>query len=438
MFEDLTDKLNRTFRDFLGRGKLSEKNIESGLRQVRRSLLEADVHYRVARDFIEAVKSRAVGQEVLGSLKPGQQIVKIVHDELARLMGSGFEDIRGSSNPPTVVLLVGLQGSGKTTLAAKLARRYLKSGQRPLLVAADTARPAAVEQLRILGGEVGVQVFDEGSGVDAVGVAEGGVNEARRLNLPVVIVDSRGRLHVEEDLMEELRRMKSAVSPDETLLVVDGMSGQDAAKVARAFAEEVGIDGVVLTKLDGDARGGAALSVRAVSGRPIKFVSVGERVDQLEAFHPERMASRILGMGDVVTLAEKAQEVFDQKQAEKMERKLREASFTLEDFLDQLRQVKKMGSIGELAQLVPGMSGVKGLEAEEGRLVMIEAIINSMTPEERKNPRIIDGSRRKRISRGSGSRVEDVNRLLKEFEQGRRIMKSMRKKGPFRIPMSLG
>jgi len=438
VFEDLTEKLNRSFRSFLGRGKLSEKNVESGLRDVRRALLEADVHYRVAKDLTEAVKARAVGQDVLGSLRPGQQVVKIVHDELTRLMGSGFEDIRRASTPPTVVLLVGLQGSGKTTFAAKLARRLLKSGCAPLLVAADTARPAAVEQLKTLGAQVGVEVFDRGSGVDAVAVARDGVAEARRRNLAAAVIDSRGRLHVEEELMEELRRTKDAISPHETLLVVDGMSGQDAARVAREFAEGIGIDGVVLTKLDGDARGGAALSVRAVSGRPIKFVSVGEKVDELESFHPERMASRILGMGNVLTLAEKAQEVFDRKQTEKLERRIRAAEFTLDDFLEQIRQVKKMGSLGDLAQLIPGMSRMKGLEAEEGRLVAVEAMIHSMTPEERRNPRIIDGSRRKRISRGSGTRVEDVNRLLREFEQVRKLMRSMRKRGPFRMPLSLG
>jgi signal recognition particle subunit SRP54 len=438
MFEDLSEKLDRALRDILGRGKLTEKNIDAGLRDVRRSLLEADVHYRVARDFVASVRDRAMGQEVLSSLKPGQQVVKIVHEELTRLMGSGFEDIRRASQPPTVILLVGLQGSGKTTLAAKLAARMLRSGHRPLLVAADTVRPAAVEQLRVLGREVDVRVFDRGSGVDAVEVAVEGVREAVRLALPVVIVDSRGRLHVEEELMDELRRMKEAIRPHETLLVVDGMSGQDAARVAEAFARDVGVDGVVLTKMDGDARGGAALSVRAVSGRPIRFLSVGEKVGELEPFHPERMASRILGMGDVLTLAEKAQEVFDQRQAEKMERKLREASFTLEDFRDQLRQVKKMGSFGELARMIPGMSKVKGLEAEEERLGRIEAVIDSMTPEERRDPRIIDGSRRKRISRGSGTRVEDVNRLLREFEQVQKMMKLMRKKGPVRIPLSLG
>ena len=438
MFEDLSDKLNRTLREFLGRGKLSEKNIESGLREVRRSLLEADVHYKVAKDFVASVKDRAVGREVLASLKPGQQVVKIVHEELVRLMGSGFEDVRRASAPPTVILLVGLQGSGKTTLAAKLARRMLKAGHRPLLVAADTARPAAVEQLKILGDDLGVKVYEKGSGVDPVRVAAEGVREAGRLGIPVVIVDSRGRLHVEEDLMEELRRTKQEISPHETLLVVDGMSGQDAAKVARVFSDEIGIDGVILTKMDGDARGGAALSVRAVSGKPIKFLSVGEKADQLEAFHPERMASRILGMGDVLTLAEKAQEVFDRSEAEKMERKLREASFTLEDFRDQLRQVRKMGSLGDLATMIPGMGRIKGLGAEEDRLTKIEAMINSMTPEERGNPRIIDGSRRKRISRGSGTRVEDVNRLLREFEQVQKLMKTMKKRGPLRMPLPFG
>ncbi|MCK4546505.1 MAG: signal recognition particle protein [Candidatus Eisenbacteria sp.] len=438
MFEDLGEKLNRSFKGLLGRGKLSEKNIESGLREIRRSLLEADVHYKVAKDFIQVVKERSVGQEVLGNLRPGQQVVRIVHEELVRLMGSAFTDISRSRSAPTVILLVGLQGSGKTTFAAKLARRFQKSGQQPLLVAGDTARPAAVEQLKILGSEIDVRVFEKGSGADPVEVAAEGVREARRLNFPVVIVDSRGRLHVDGELMEELRKTRDAIAPQETLLVVDGMSGQDAARVARSFADDLGIDGVVLTKLDGDARGGAALSVRAVSGKPIKFVSVGEKVDQLEPFHPDRMASRILGMGDVLTLAEKAQEVFDRKQTEKMERKIREASFTLEDFRDQLRQVKKLGSLDDLAQMIPGMGRVKGLEAEEGRLTAIEAMINSMTPEERRIPRIIDGSRRKRISRGSGTQVKDVNRLLKEFEQVQKLMKTMRKRGPFRMPMSLG
>ncbi|HEY8552040.1 MAG TPA: signal recognition particle protein [Thermaerobacter sp.] len=425
-FEGLAEKLQAVFRRLRGKGKLSEADVEAALREVRLALLEADVHYKVVKDFIGRVRERAVGQEVLESLTPAQQVIKIVHDELTRLMGGQHARLDLGGEPPVPVMLVGLQGSGKTTTAAKLARLLVRQGRQPLLVAADVYRPAAVEQLVTLGQQIQVPVYAPGTDRDPVEIAREGVADGRRRGRDVVILDTAGRLHVDDALMAELERIRQAVAPRETLLVVDAMTGQDAVNVAATFHQRLGIDGVILTKLDGDARGGAALSVRAVTGRPIKFVGLGERVDQLEPFHPERMASRILGMGDVLSLIEKAQAAFDAQQARRLERKLREQTFDLEDFLEQLRQVRKMGPLDQLLAMIPGLSGrLQGVTVDEGELRRIEAIIQSMTPEERRHPEIINASRRRRIARGSGTRVQDVNRLLKQFAETQRLMKQM-------------
>ena len=425
-FEGLAEKLQSVFKRLRGKGKLSEADVEAALREVRLALLEADVHFKVVKDFIARVRERAVGQEVLASLTPAQQVIKIVHDELTRLMGGQQARLDLGGEPPVVILLVGLQGSGKTTTAAKLARQLARQGRQPLLVAADVYRPAAIEQLVTLGGQIGVPVYAPGPDRDPVEIARGGVEEARRRGRDVVLVDTAGRLHVDQQLMEELERIREEVRPREILLVVDAMTGQDAVNVAEEFHRRLGIDGVILTKLDGDARGGAALSVRAVTGRPIKFVGLGERVDQLEPFHPERMASRILGMGDVLSLIEKAQAAFDAEQARRFERKLREQRFDLEDFLEQLRQVRKLGPLDQLLAMIPGLGGrVRDLSVDERELRRIEAIIQSMTPEERRHPEIINASRRRRIARGSGTRVQDVNRLLKQFAETQRLMKQV-------------
>jgi len=410
-FEGLAEKLQETFRKLRGKGKLSERDVKEALREVRLALLEADVNFRVVKDFVKRVQERATGQEVMKSLTPGQQVVKIVHEELTELMGGAEARISVSSRPPTVVMLVGLQGSGKTTTAAKLSLSLLRSGRNPLLVAADTQRPAAIDQLQTLGASIDIPVFEQGDRVSPVSIARNALDEARSTARDTVIIDTAGRLHIDEQLMDQLGQIKDAVEPDEILLVVDAMTGQDAVLVAEKFDGLLNIDGVILTKLDGDTRGGAALSVRAVTGKPIKFVGVGEKLDGLEAFHPERMASRILGMGDVMTLIERAQTNIDEEKAREMERKLRKAEFTFEDFLDQLEQVRNMGPLDELLSMIPGFAGtrqLKNLQVDDRELGRIEAIINSMTRDERVNPDIIDGSRRRRIARGSGTRPQDV------------------------------
>ncbi|QIA26915.1 signal recognition particle protein [Thermaerobacter sp. PB12/4term] len=425
-FEGLAEKLQAVFKRLRGKGKLTEADVEAALREVRLALLEADVNFKVVKDFIARVRERAVGQEVLESLTPAQQVIKIVHDELTQLMGGQHARLDLGGELPAVVMLVGLQGSGKTTTAAKLARLLTRQGRQPLLVAADVYRPAAVEQLVTLGQQVQVPVYAPGTDRDPVDIAREGVAEARRRGRDVVLIDTAGRLHIDDALMDELERIRQAVAPREILLVVDAMTGQDAVNVAETFHRRLGIDGVILTKLDGDARGGAALSVRAVTGRPIKFVGLGERVDQLEPFHPERMASRILGMGDVLSLIEKAQAAFDAQQAQRLERKLREQTFDLEDFLEQLRQVRKMGPLDQLLAMIPGLGGrLKDVTVDERELRRIEAIIQSMTPEERRRPEIINASRRRRIAMGSGTRVQDVNRLLKQFAETQRLMKQV-------------
>ncbi len=429
MFEQLSDRLQGAFRSLTGRGRLSEANIEEALREVRRALLEADVNFKVARRFVDDVKARAVGEEVLKSLTPGQVVVRIVHEELVKLLGGAGEPFRSPSGTPAVIMVVGLQGSGKTTFCAKLARYLEKRGKRPLLVAADTYRPAAQDQLATLGRQLDVPVYTGRTGADPVEIAGAAVAEARTTGRDVVILDTAGRLHVDEDLMLELEHIVGATNPAEILLVLDSMTGQDAVNVAQAFVERVDFTGAVLSKLDGDTRGGAAVSLRAVTGKPIKFVGVGEKVDALEPFHPDRMASRILGMGDVVTLVERVQDATDLKQAARLEEKLRKQAFTLEDFQEQLQALKKMGPMEQLLGMLPGGSKLGADAVDEKALVRVEAIIRSMTPEDRRHPDVSDGSRRKRIARGSGSSVQDVNRLLKQFQMMKKMMKQFGKLG---------
>ncbi|REJ38098.1 MAG: signal recognition particle protein [Bacillota bacterium] len=427
MLERLSQRLQDAFRRLRGRGKLTEADVDEALRGLRMALLEADVNFRVVKTFIERVRERAVGQEVLRSLTPAQQVIKIVYEELARLMGGQAAHLATAPEPPTVILLCGLQGSGKTTTAAKLAAWLRRNGRRPLLVAADTQRPAAIDQLQVLGRQLDVPVFSRGTEPPPPEIARDGIREARRLGRDVVVVDTAGRLHIDDALMEELRQVHDAVSPQEVLLVVDAMTGQDAVNVAERFSAALPLTGIILTKLDGDARGGAALSLREVTGRPIKFVGVGERPEDLEPFHPERMASRILGMGDVLTLIEKAQQAAGEGQAQRLAQRLAEDRFDLEDFLEQLRQMRRMGPLDQILGMIPGLGGrrLQGLQVDEKALKRVEAIIQSMTPEERRNPDIINGSRRRRIARGSGTTVQDVNRLLKQFAETRKMIRRL-------------
>jgi signal recognition particle subunit SRP54 len=429
MFEALTQRLEAIFDRLRGAGRLTEENIQEALREVRVALLEADVNFRVVKSFVERVRERAVGREVLKSLTPGQQLVKVVHEELVALLGGAAHRLAMATRPPTVIMAIGLQGSGKTTTVAKLGRHFQRDGLRPLLVAADVYRPAAIEQLRVLGGELRLPVH----GTDdrrVVDLAREGIERAAAEGLNPVILDTAGRLHIDEAMVEELRQLRREVKPHHVLLVVDAMTGQDAVTMADRFQKEVGYDGVILTKLDGDARGGAALSVRAVTGKPIVFCGVGERVDALELFHPDRMASRILGMGDVLSLVEKAQATVDAEKAQELARKLREESFTLEDFAEQLRQLRQMGPLEQIMDMVPFFRGAKldpgEVDAEGRELRRFEAIIGSMTPGERRNPTIINGERRVRIARGSGTTVQDVNRLLKQYAQLRKMMKGLK------------
>jgi len=428
VFGMLAEKLQASLRRLRGKGVLNEADVDQALREVRLALLEADVNFKVARDFVARVRERAVGQEVLASLTPAQQVIKIVHEELTALMGGTAAVLAQAARPPGVILLVGLQGSGKTTTAAKLARWLRQQGRRPLLVAADVYRPAAVRQLQVLAAQVEVPVHAPDGKQDPVSIVQEAVRIAGARGLDPIIVDTAGRLHVDEEMMAELAAMKAAVAPQEILLVVDAMTGQDAINVAESFHGRLGLTGVILTKLDGDARGGAALSIRAVTGSPIKFVGVGEKLDALEPFHPNRMADRILGMGDVLTLIEKAQAAYGADEAERLRKKLRTADFTLEDFLQQLKQVRKLGPLDQILGMIPGFGGLrqlKDLEFDEKELVYAEAIINSMTPEERRHPEIINGSRRRRIARGSGTSVQEVNRLLKQFEQTKKMFRQL-------------
>ncbi len=431
MFEDLTAKLEATLKKIRGQGKLTEENIADSLKEIRRSLLEADVNYKVVKEFIQRVQEKAVGEEVLRSVTPGQQIVKIVFDELVQLMGQTQTDLKLSGIPPAVVMLTGLQGSGKTTFAAKLANFLRKKGRHPMLVAADIYRPAAIKQLQILGKNLNIPVHAEDSS-DAVKICQGSIKAAREKGADVVILDTAGRLHIDEEMMAELEQIKATLKPQEILFVADGMTGQDAVNAATQFMNRLDFDGIVLTKMDGDARGGAALSIRHVTERSIKFVSTGEKLDAIEPFHPDRMASRILGMGDVVSLVEKAQETVDLEEAEKLEKKLRKQQFTLEDFYDQLQQIKKMGPLEQILGMIPGIGKqLKNVPVGDDAFVQVEAIINSMTRDERRRPQIINGSRRRRIAMGSGTRVQDVNQLLRQFDEMRKMFKKM-KGGKFR------
>ena len=432
MFDTLSDKLDSVFKQLKGEGKLSEKNIADGMRAVRMALLEADVHYQVVKKLVADIKERALGQEVMGSLTPGQQVVKIVKESLTQLMGETHQELNLSGENPVSVMLVGLQGSGKTTTAGKLSVMLRKIGKQPYLVPADVYRPAAIDQLKKLGGQLDVPVFDAKPDMDPVVICQEARVAAQKAGCDVLLLDTAGRLHVDEELMDELSRIQSSVKPTDILLVADAMTGQDAVNIAQSFDERLNIGGVVLTKMDGDARGGAALSIRSITGKPIKFIGVGEKLSELEAFHPDRMASRILGMGDVLTMIEKAQEVVDEKDAVELEKKLRKNQFTLEDFRDQMRQIRKMGSLTDILGMIPGMGKMKqmkNLQVDEKELVHIEAIINSMTPQERSKFTIINGSRRKRIAAGSGTRVQDVNRLLKNYAQVMKMMKKINKSG---------
>ncbi len=421
-FEGLTEKLSAAFKKLRGKGRLSESDVKEAMREIRLALLEADVSYKVVKDFTKAVTERCVGSDVLESLTPAQTIVKIVDEELTRLMGSENQKITISPKGPTVVMLVGLQGAGKTTNGAKLAGLFKKQGKRPLLVACDIYRPAAIKQLEVVGAQLDIPVFQMGQ-TDPVKIAKEAVDHAMRHGNDMVFLDTAGRLHVDEALMNELKSIRDTVKPSEILLVVDAMTGQDAVNAAQSFNEWLDIDGVMLTKLDGDARGGAALSVKAVTGKPIKFIGTGEKLDQIEPFHPKRMASRILGMGDVLSLIEKAEQALDQKKAAEMEAKLRQNKFTLADFYDQLLQIKKMGSMQDLLGMVPGMGSLKNAQVDEKALARTEAIIQSMTPYERENPSCLGSSRKRRIAAGCGRKVEDVNRLLKQFEQMQALIK---------------
>ena len=424
VFENLSNKLQEVFKKLKGKGKLSEEDVNLAMREVRMALLEADVNFQVVKDFIARVKEKAVGQEVLESLTPGQQVIKIVHEELINLMGKTNAKLNEAGSGLTIIMLVGLQGAGKTTTSAKLANLLKKQGKKPLLVAADIYRPAAIKQLQVLGEAIDVPVFTMGE-KSPVDIVKAALNFAKTNLRNYLIIDTAGRLHINEELMEELREIKEAVNPHEILLVVDAMTGQDAVNVAKTFNEDLGLTGVILTKLDGDTKGGAALSVKAVTGCPIKLAGMGEKIENLELFHPERMASRILGMGDVLTLIEKAQAALDAEKAQKMQEKLKSKDFDLEDFLDSMQQIKKMGPLEQILGMIPGMGKVKDLAGmvDEKELKHVEAIIYSMTTEERRKPEIIDGSRKKRIARGSGTSIQDVNRLLKQFEQMKKMMK---------------
>ena len=436
-FEGLSEKLNAAFKRLRGKGRLTENDVREAMREVRLALLEADVSYKVVKEFVATVTERSVGTDVLDSLTPAQQVVKIVNEELTNLMGGGTAKLAFANNGPTIVMMVGLQGAGKTTTTAKLAG-YMKKfhSKRPLLAACDVYRPAAIEQLKVVGGQLGLPVFEEGQG-DPVKIAENALRYARDHGNDLVFLDTAGRLHVDEALMDELKRMKATVHPNEILLVVDAMTGQDAVNAASAFDEALGIDGVVLTKLDGDARGGAALSIKAATGKPIKFVGTGEKLDMIEPFHPDRMASRILGMGDMLSFIEKAQQTYDEKQAKKLEEKLKKNSFTLSDYFDQLQQIRNMGDLSQLAGMMPGNLGNKlqGAQIDEKAIAHTEAIILSMTPEERENPKLLGASRKKRVAAGCGLEVVDVNRLLKQFEMMQDLVKQMTRG---RMPKGLG
>ncbi|MEF9933647.1 MAG: signal recognition particle protein [Clostridium sp.] len=442
-FEGLTSKLQDAFKKLKGKGKLTEKDVKEAMREVKLALLEADVNFKVVKTFVKKISERAVGAEVMESLTPGQHVVKIVNEELIELMGKEESKITISSKPPTVIMLVGLQGAGKTTMAGKLALHLKKQGKKPLLVAGDVYRPAAIKQLQILGNGIEVPVFSLGDKVSPVDIAKAGIENASKQGNDIVIIDTAGRLHIDDTLMDELKSVKAEVSPHEILLVIDAMTGQDAVNVAEHFNESLDLSGVVLTKLDGDTRGGAAISVKAVTGKPIKFAGVGEKLSDFEVFHPDRMASRILGMGDVLSLIEKAQESIDEKKALELHDKMMSKQYNLEDFLDQLRQMKKLGSVKDLMGMIPGMDSgkLKDVNIDEREIFRVEAIISSMTTKERQQPSIINASRKRRIAAGSGTTIQHVNKILNQFEQSKKLMKQFgdmqknMKKGKFKFPL---
>ena len=437
-FENLADKLQQTFKKLRGKGKISESDLKAAMREVKLALLEADVNFMVVKDFIRSVSEKALGANVLESLTPGQQVIKIVNEELTSLMGEKVEKIQFASKSPTVIMMVGLQGAGKTTTCAKIGGLLKKQNKRPLLVACDVYRPAAKKQLKVVGSQLEVPVFSIDESNDAVGIAKQSIDHARRNGNDVVIIDTAGRLHLNEELMDELDNIKAEVEPSEILLVLDAMTGQDAVNVAEAFNEKLDITGVVLTKLDGDTRGGAALSVRAVTGKPIKLIGQGEKLTDMDWFYPDRMASRILGMGDVLTLIDKAQQAFDEKQAEELEKKIRQQQFDLNDYLEQMHQMKKMGPLQDLLKMVPGVNAaaLDNVNIDERKLLRIEAMITSMTPAERSDPSILNSSRKKRVADGSGVKVQDVNMFLKQFEQMRKMMKQF--SNPKKMKRSFG
>ncbi|MFC6602633.1 signal recognition particle protein [Ectobacillus funiculus] len=442
-FEGLADRLQQTLQKIRGKGKVTEADVKEMMREVRLALLEADVNFKVVKDFVKRVSERAVGQDVMKSLTPGQQVIKVVQDELTQLMGGEQSKIAVASRPPTVIMMVGLQGAGKTTTTGKLANLLRKYNRQPMLVAADIYRPAAIKQLETLGKQLDMPVFSLGDQVSPVEIAKQAIEKAKEEHRDYVLIDTAGRLHIDETLMDELKQVKEVTKPDEIFLVVDAMTGQDAVNVAQSFHEQLGLTGVVLTKLDGDTRGGAALSIKAVTNTPIKFAGMGEKLDALEPFHPERMASRILGMGDVLTLIEKAQATVDMEKAKELEEKMRTQSFTLDDFLEQLGQVRQLGPLDELLGMIPGankMKGLKNVQVDEKQIGHVEAIIRSMTKLEREQPEIINASRKKRIAKGSGTTVQEINRLLKQFDDMKKMMKTMtsmqkgKKKGGFKFP----
>jgi signal recognition particle subunit SRP54 len=437
MFENLTEKLESIFKKLKGKGLLKEEDVELALKEIRLALLEADVNFKVVKDFVQKIREKAVGKEVLESLTPGQQVIKIVNEELCGLLGKTNSRIQLSSNPPTVIMMVGLHGSGKTTTSAKLARLYKKEGRRPLLVAADLQRPAAIDQLIALGSQIDVPVYSSKEEQDPVTLSFDAVKQAKLDARDIVIIDTAGRLHIDESLMAELKKIKERVLPKEVVFVADAMTGQDAVNIARNFEEQIGIDGIILTKMDGDARGGAALSIISVTGKPIKFIGAGEKIEMLEPFYPDRIASRILGMGDVLGLIEQAQKTFDLKEAEKLQKTILEESFTFDDLRDQLRKMRSMGSLESLLNMIPGFNKIKDVTVDEKELVKVEAVINSMTKKEKRDHNIINGSRRRRIAVGSGTTVADVNRVVKQYVEIKKMLKMFKGKKGFKLPKFL-
>jgi signal recognition particle subunit SRP54 len=437
MFESLTEKLESIFKRLKGKGLLKEEDVELALKEIRLALLEADVNFKVVKDFIQKIKEKAVGKDVLESLTPGQQVIKIVNEELCELLGKTNSRIQLSPNPPTIIMMVGLHGSGKTTTAAKLARLFKKEGRRPMLVAADLQRPAAIDQLVTLGSQIDIPVFHSKEPTNPINLCSDAVSKAKVDARDIAILDTAGRLHIDDSLMTELKKIKETVSPKEVILVVDAMTGQDAVNIARNFEDRIGIDGIILTKMDGDARGGAALSIRAITGKPIKFIGTGEKIEMLESFYPERIASRILGMGDVLSLIEKAQKSFDQKEAEKLQKAIMDESFTFDDLKDQLKKLRNMGPIENILGMIPGFNKIKNMEVDEKEFVKIEAIINSMTKKERRDHNIINGSRRRRIAIGSGTTVADVNRVIKQYVELRKMLRMFKGKKMVKLPKFL-